>query len=429
MAEGIYGPVNGARKKVEQVYGPLNGARKEVLRVYGGVNNTAERTFEKETEYGLVEYKDTVLTYYDDAASPLIATYEQSGAEYIFNFLQSNTLNPNVAATGEEYYRITVKVPSGSQLSAGEIPYGTDIEFMGKNSISGNTAYLNSQYTEAFSHSIKIELSDTITASKSFNLSRNNLIVHNSPTRLHELSSSELSSYSSSAGFSLDNGGNIYPGGIIGFSFGKSITSIGNSFLQNASNLVSISQIPNSVTSIGYNFLYGCTVFNQALTLPNNITAIGSNFLFGCSAFNQELAIPNSVTHIGASFLENCSSFNKQITLPNSLTSLAVRFMHYCRSYSKSITIPSSVTFVTGGSSTTAYKTFMRGVDNFVGPLELNVDIPTLITNSSSGKENSLTGSTGSAAVTQGILLTGPYAQSWKNALPDSSIRKLVLSR
>ena len=129
--------------------------------------------------------------------------------------------------------------------------------------------------------------------------------------------------------------------------------------------------LPN-IEFIGTNFLYNNSTFNSAITLNDNCRFIDSGFMSGCSAFNQSFTLPSKLEYCGTSFMRNCNNFTG--------------------------------TLVCNGPTTSSI-------------------IPT--------DNNSLATSSASAAMyTTGVTLTGPYAQNWKDKLPDrtsSPYRKLIV--
>lgn len=423
----IYGPVNGARKKVEQVYGSVNGARKEVLRAYGSVNGTTKVVFEKETEYGLVEYEETETTYStSDVPSTITVTYTQEGIRNIFASVSRISLAPYDTTTmGKSIIYVEITV-SGGTIPEGELSDGAPIRLYLNDMAAGTSTYWDTTYTRS-GDSFKIVVNQSLSSSVNFKAVAETSIVQNAQTKLHELNSTELISYREHCGFALRDGSFIPPTAIKGFSFGESITSIGASFLKNASSLTHISQIPNTVTTIGASFLYGCTSFNQPITIPSSVTTIGDHFLQSCTSFNQPITISSGVTTIGTSFLYGCTSFNQSLTIPSGVTQLNQHFLSGCTSFNQPLTIPSTITRV--------YREVLENLDSFVGPLT----IETSATSSSSqtGRFKTLATTNSSAlSYTQGITIRGSQASVWKNAYADENgtsfqsatyYRKLIL--
>lgn len=191
------------------------------------------------------------------------------------------------------------------------------------------------------------------------------------------------------------------------FVFGTGITAIPNNFLR-WSNVEEVSSsdailtigdlvlyycprldcpisFPNA-TTIGAAFL-GCdAIFNSSVSVPS-ATTIGKGFLrasAGEKAFNQTIDISSAVT-IGEGFLDGQSQFNQPLTIPASCTSLGY-ILYGCDSMTNTVTCNSLPTF-----TSTSYMNWYFGVNQ------------------------------NSPAQLQGMKLTGPYAQTWKNTFPDST--------
>lgn len=180
--------------------------------------------------------------------------------------------------------------------------------------------------------------------------------------------------------------------------------------------VVGVSITSTNVTTLGDYFLNKCTNLAE-LELPTSITRVGSYFLSYCSSFNQGLSLPNLAT-IGQGFMSHCASFNQPLSLP-SMTSVAPDFLSNCDSFDQDFVIPSTFTM-------TLWANFIANCGNMTGTITCNAAY--------AGSENSSILSTSrntDRAYTVGITLAGPYASSWKTALPDSDVqpyRKLILA-
>ena len=243
------------------------------------------------------------------------------------------------------------------------------------------------------------------------------------------------------------------------------VTSVGDNFLSSCSrfnqvvNLPSVQQVGNyfmsgdtsfdntlaltSLTIVGDNFLYNCTAFNQSPSFMSNLTSIGYGFLCGCSSFNQPIVIPGGVTlrgdflrsctsfnstvdlshitQIPEQFIMSCSSFNQPLDL-SGITSIGNFFLSDATAYSQHIVVPSSVSSI--GSS------FLRNCDSLA---TLEVETTTTPTETGIFKASLGVSSSSASAYVNGVTLSGSGAQTWKNALPDSSgsysiYRKLILA-
>lgn len=173
--------------------------------------------------------------------------------------------------------------------------------------------------------------------------------------------------------------------------------------------------LPSSITIISGFFLSN-TRFKNELNLQN-VKYIGTQSLN--ARFNSRVILPN-IEFIGTNFLYNNSTFNSAITLNDNCRFIDSSFMSGCSTFNQSFTLPSKLEYC--GTS------FMRNCNNFTGTLVCNGPTTSSIIPTDN---NSLATSSASAAMyTTGVTLTGPYAQNWKDALPDrtsSSYRKLIV--
>ncbi|MCR4847800.1 MAG: leucine-rich repeat domain-containing protein, partial [Bacteroidales bacterium] len=96
------------------------------------------------------------------------------------------------------------------------------------------------------------------------------------------LNSNAIASVNYSSSSSLKN---KFGTQVISYTFGPSVTSIGNYALYGCSNLTSI-EIPNSVTSIGDSAFENCSGLTS-IEIPNSVTSIGNLALYGCSGLTS----------------------------------------------------------------------------------------------------------------------------------------------
>lgn len=173
--------------------------------------------------------------------------------------------------------------------------------------------------------------------------------------------------------------------------------------------------LPSSITIIGGFFLSN-TRFKNELNLQN-VKYIGTQSLN--ARFNSRLILPN-IEFIGTNFLFN-STINSAITLNDNCRFIDSSFMSGCGTFNQSLTLPSKLEYC--GSS------FMRNCSNFTGTLVCNG--PTASSIIPTDNNSLATFSASAAMYTTGVTLTGPYAEAWKNALPDrttgSPYRKLIV--
>ena len=166
------------------------------------------------------------------------------------------------------------------------------------------------------------------------------------------------------------------------------------------------------------NFLYYCTKLTT-ITGVENLIYVESSFLTGCSSLNCELNF-DELVHIGSGFLQNCSSFNSTITIPE-IKVFGNNFMYNCNSFAQPLIIPDRFPSYSAGS----VSPFMYNCKSFTGPLVCNSSVVL-----ASGNQSLSTNDSSAAMYTTGVTLTGPYANDWKNALPDRSsspYRKLIV--
>lgn len=197
---------------------------------------------------------------------------------------------------------------------------------------------------------------------------------------------------------------------ILSFDFGIKPTTIPNFFLSRCANLKSISAIPDGITII-----------------PNG-------FIQVCKSFNSPVVLPDTVTTIGQYFMQSCVAFNSPVILSSNLKQIANYFLDGCKSFAQPLTIPASVTLI-GPANFSA--SFMRDCDDFTGPLYVACSSSVI---QEEDNYNNLSVSISNAssippAYAQGVKLTGPYAQNWKDYLGDmpysgsgsETVRKLTV--
>lgn len=199
------------------------------------------------------------------------------------------------------------------------------------------------------------------------------------------------------------------------------ITRITSHFMENCFNFNSPITLPEGLTSIGDQFMQQCYSFNAPINLPKTLTSTGTNFLYSCYDFNQPIEIPEGMTSINHSFLEYCKGFNSPITLHSSLQTIGNYFMRGTNSFNQPMTIPESVTSIG--------QYFMSNTLSLQEPITVNTPaVPQ--------ESYSLTAYVSAANTTimaiAGTLLRGPYAQAWKDALPDTNtsmkFRKIIVA-
>ncbi len=211
------------------------------------------------------------------------------------------------------------------------------------------------------------------------------------------------------------------------------VTTIGNEFMRGCS-IFNTSLDVSSVETVGTTFMYACSQFNQRFYTPE-LTTAGSSFLGYCSAFNQPLDL-EKVTSInyflvnctsynkpikfavltknGENFMQNCSSFNSTIDMGSEWTTFTVSgngFMVGCSAYNRSFTLPATLDLSTLSGGVGAAFNNMK---NFIGPLVCNCAPPAKTSNYFCATPTST-----DPCYTTGVLLTGPYASSWKSLHPN----------
>lgn len=202
-----------------------------------------------------------------------------------------------------------------------------------------------------------------------------------------EESYNRLASNATTGYYSMTDGTQIDQSIISAFSFGRKTKSVGNHFLALVKNITAIYHTENLET-IGDFFCSSCQNLNCPLKLEN-IRTIGNNFLYGAQTFNSQITLGPQLTSIGTNFLGESPAFSQPLSIPSSVRSIGLL-------------------------------EFMNDKPRFVGPLEVNCPVSALGTL----MYNCLTllkptKSCTDIGYTQGIKLTGKYAEEWKAALPD----------
>lgn len=150
----------------------------------------------------------------------------------------------------------------------------------------------------------------------------------------------------------------------------------------------------NGKYTAGLRFNGSVTIRKDAITkvsLGKNCTEVGDNFLLNCINA-KELLYSGKLEKIGKQFLNACSSLNCEIELSENLKSIDFYF-------------------------------FMYGLRDMTGPIIINTPVtPT------SADNYVLTASTTTAPfLTVGCVIKGKNAQAWRDVLPDTNNRKLIL--
>lgn len=218
------------------------------------------------------------------------------------------------------------------------------------------------------------------------------------------------------------NGIDLNKNDIKGLTVADGVQYLPDNFCSGCNNLETVT-LPDTIHYIGL-YAFGYAKISSQINLTN-VKSIGGGFLQGNLSFNQPLGMPN-IEYIGSNFLGECSQFNSSITLNNGLRVIGSNFMSGCRNFAQSLTIPAGLEDL--GTTKNPDTSFMRNCNAFTGPLVCNGPV----TSSSNPTDNNSLSTTSSTATmyTTGITLTGPYAQAWKNALPDrtsSPYRKLIV--
>lgn len=219
------------------------------------------------------------------------------------------------------------------------------------------------------------------------------------------------------------NGVTVNKSKIKSVTVGDGVQYLPDNFMYGCSGVLTVN-LPSSIHFVGMAVFIGCTSLNSALNL-DNVAYIGANFMANCSAFNQPISLPK-VNDIGNYFMQNCTSFNSAITINDDVEVIADRFMIGCSSFAQSFSIPSGLISTNAVTSNPGQR-FMQNCSNFTGPLVCNFSVTSKFP--TDNYTLSTTFSSGPIYAT-GVTLTGPYAQAWKNALPDrtsSPYRKLVV--
>lgn len=159
----------------------------------------------------------------------------------------------------------------------------------------------------------------------------------------------------------------------------------------------------------------------------------GTDFSFPASAAQTDRPVyeSNGYTIVVSDILaisygerwENVSNFNqgffpslRKIYGLEHATVLAPNFLTYCPSFNQPLIIPESITTIQGN--------LLANCTSFANTIEVN-------TNALPGSLAITSPWVGSPIHIRGVTLTGPYAQAWKDALPDRTTkpyRKLIVA-
>lgn len=205
---------------------------------------------------------------------------------------------------------------------------------------------------------------------------------------------------------------------------GDGVQYLPDNFLYGCMYLTTVN-LPSTIHYIGDSVLQNCTLLNSPITLTN-VVYIGASFLSGCSQFNQTISLPK-IERIENFFMSNCNAFNSSLVINDNCRLIGTTFLSNCLNFAQPISIPSGLetaSWITSNPGTQ----FLSSCGKFTGPVVCNgpVDstkIPTATSILSTTDANAV-------MYTTGVTLTGPYAQAWKDALPDrtsSPYRKLIV--
>lgn len=199
------------------------------------------------------------------------------------------------------------------------------------------------------------------------------------------------------------------------FTWPKNLKKIGDNFLYNGS-LWNELAFPDSVTEIGYNLLGSCSVGSQ-VTFPAGMERVPDNFMNSASLWTH-FVFQEGIKHTG-NYTMSTLKGRAEITLPSTLEALGNNFLSNCTEadFDEAITIPASVTSI-------EYGAFMN--DSNLLEIEALGHPPVDL------KDNtnflSVYGKT-APAFTQGVTITGEFADEWREALPNrmvSPYRRIV---
>lgn len=220
--------------------------------------------------------------------------------------------------------------------------------------------------------------------------------------------------------------------------FGSKLKSIGISCFQSCGYFNGYMRFPATLESIDNGFLQYCQNFNQPVSLPASMKNIGPYFMYYCTSFAMPLVLPETIESIGSYFLGYCYSYNHPINIPRGLKTITTNFMYNCQLYNYPLVIPEGVTSIESsllynanafGSRITFPSTVESYGSNILyecrGVYEVVANSPV----APSGTTVFTTTSSSAAVYTEGITITGPYADEWREALPNrviSPFRKVI---
>lgn len=163
------------------------------------------------------------------------------------------------------------------------------------------------------------------------------LVDKDNNTYYFDLSNTPITNFEGDTSKIIVNGNQILKTYINEIHFGDSyvdVTTIGDNFLRNCENLVTldINKLTN-ITSIGNFFLYNCkSLATIDLTVLSNVTSIGNYFLSICNSLTSiDLSPLSNVTTIGDNFLSLCYSLlSIDFTPLSNVTTIGGYFLMNC---------------------------------------------------------------------------------------------------
>jgi len=135
----------------------------------------------------------------------------------------------------------------------------------------------------------------------------------------------------------------FYGSGITSIILPQNVTVISNHCFDNSTQLVSIT-LPQSLVSIGENAFQNCSSL-LSITIPGSIQNFGISLFYQCTSLIS-VVIEEGVQSLNNSMFNACSAINS-VTLPNSLTIINGYSFINCSSLS-TIVIPNNVTTIQG---------------------------------------------------------------------------------
>ena len=151
---------------------------------------------------------------------------------------------------------------------------------------------------------------------------------------------------------------------ILSVTLTEAVDDIPDYFLNNCTNLMSLTTTSAPIQTIGKQFLSGCSSFNQAISLPYCQT-IDSGFLENCTSFNSDITTP-ALTTVGDYFMRGCTSFNKPLNLV-AVYHFGDGFLMGCTAFNSAVTL--GVDQTTLANPIEIVGQFMRGCIRFNQPI------------------------------------------------------------